>query len=314
MAGHFDILYDSNQLDWSWWSGLPDWLKALDVDAHAFDVAAGAYDPETSDAASGIILLDATEYFLANRLKLSGRAWVCLCSWCYDSIYPIGKSLLPVTELGVHAVVSNCKVFIEQVSTMVPPMFCWHPYEPALWQAKPTANTIIPAIGAVLPNVADRDFCLLERARSVLASLGAENRLLVALQREKDLDSLPGSLKRVAASGQPVMAFQELLAVVPAPRLTDYRTGVVPPELCLATALGIPVVGIQHPAIEPLSKYQGTLCRSLTAFDELIAALADGKPVPMSKPVPAGALVSDMAAFARQVVTMYEGWRHAREA
>jgi len=281
------VLYSARQLGNDL---LPAWIvhflrEHWRTGARAFDVDGlrdSRYNSDFSESAKALVLLDAVEFYTKNRLRLNGRAWTCACAWCYDSIHPFKTAALPPSEVGVHAVFSNCASFVKELPAMIPAAFCWKPQRPTP-PKKPFPRS--GRIGAVLPNVADRDFCLLERARSIAESVGKPASFTVYLPAFATISDLPVSLAKHAVVGDSEsFGLDRLDAVIPAPRLTDYRHGIVPPELLQALLYGKPVLAIYHPALDAVVPHAHFLLRSLSAFDEAVAAALELKDLPRLDP------------------------------
>jgi hypothetical protein len=181
---------------------------------------------------------------------------------------------LPINETGITVVFSNCAHFVSQISHVMPAMFYWRPLPANL---VPTNTDRM--IGCVLPNIVDRDFCLLDLAASAMNKAGRGDKFVI-YTRDNDDWKLPDSLEKYRkpySVGGEAAAYQSIKFYIPAPRITDYRVGIVPPEIIRACAYGCQPLLIYHPALAPLQKIVNPIVTSLKDYKDHIKDICEVK-------------------------------------
>lgn len=213
-----------------------------------------------------ILLMDALDWYIQNRIKLIGRPKVCMWSTCFETLMPL--LVHNVTTLGIDSFITNCPTFFDQISKVMPTTFS---HKPVL--ASPAYSTF-SMIGAVLPNVADRDFSMLARTWDIVKKQGKKDRFLLALpvNETKRLPPAFTGLNIVRYSGfQEASALLDSLGVtVLCPRITDYRAGIFPPEILFAAKHKAQPLLIHHQNLTPLEGFISPIAKSLKEFDELV--------------------------------------------
>ncbi len=271
----------------------------IDLDQVAFDQSV------YSDQFEAIIIFDAIEWYLENRIKLQGRPWVCSISTCFDSLMPFMTVNVP--DVGIDCFFTNCKTFFDQVSQVA----ISHLYNKPV--AALEAAAFDPLIGAVLPNIADRDFCLIVRAFKHFEKLGRDNQFRVSLP---DCEKMPlplglpeSAVIRAASFGDTARHLRSFSHLILCPRITDYRAGVVPEELRQAIHHKIPVLCLQHPILQPIGSMVTPMASTLAEFDALLTQVTDGKaPVKVTLDKPVSPSVEE---FTFLVLEAFERSKHA---
>jgi hypothetical protein len=160
--------------------------------------------------------------------------------------------------------------------------------------------------GTVLPNVVDRDFSQLKWTADFLAPEGHDAKLKIFISSAEKM-RLPPSLDKYAVRVPDVFEhYQSIRYFIPAPRIIDYRGGILPPEVIQAAHNGCQPMMIFHPLLSKMESSL-TLFRSLTAYGEgLKTALNGDDAVTVS-------LAQDMCpaprVLAEQVWTAYTRWK-----
>lgn len=275
------LLYDFEQIGHS--QLLPQLANALrtmfSADAAIYPVAAeGECISNLPDLDFDVIvLLDALKAYFRHRLEFKGRPWVCLYSMCGSTMAQF--RMRKADESGIRAIISNCANAVQQLNNVVPSLF--------FWPAVPTSGvrSADAPVGCVLPNVEDRDFCLMDAAAKVYGEEFNQQRA----KRKLSLflpAIISSALTDTAGLSSNLMTFCEmhnfssvydesaawdLRYYIPAPRLTDYRLGVVPPDILRACAYGIKPLLIYHKVLEPLQPY----VTMYTSWDAYTAALRE---------------------------------------
>jgi len=226
------------------------------------------------EACDVIILIDSLEWYLANKLKIKGRPWVCMLSFCFEPNITLMTN--PINETGIAVVISSCAHFVNQVSHVLPAMFAWRPVPSNASPSKFEPEII----GCVLPNTFDRDFCLLDMAAKIKDSLCSETKFEI-FAREDDKYKLPASLeiyRHTYPPGEEAKAYQSIKFYIPAPRITDYRVGIVPPEIIRACTYGCQPLLIYHPALAPLQACVNPMFTSIKDYKARLNEVFTWKP------------------------------------
>jgi hypothetical protein len=209
---------------------------------------------KSTPATRRIILIDCITEYLSNRLNVIGRPWVCALSSVFADLYSLYRTGLVFAEMNIHHIVSNCQVFVDKF-----PEFSQFSYRPVLPAHSPIPDPRLPwtlanpqaeegeikAFGCWVPNVEDRDWCLVYMAKGIVpGDVGvfvdsAAKRLPQGLE-----DSTVGTGKK-----------GRWMVYVPAPRITDYRAGVIPYEILEQLSRGTPVLTIDHQILKPVKPY-----------------------------------------------------------
>lgn len=256
-----------------------------------------------------VILMDALQFYFRHRLRFQGRPWFCLVAFAGSTPLEFKKVNLP--DSGIHAVLSNCLPLVSQVGSVIPSSFCWQP-RALVSDVDPSVDR--KSIGCVLPNVADRDFCLLDRVVTAYRHVPGAVAPAIFLS-DSAKGQVPESLREFVFRYKHDLqrqCFNGLRYYVPAPRLTDYRSGVVPPDLVQAMAYGIRPLCIYHRVLAPLEPYL-QMYRSLDEYDAAVAAAISTGTVPGYE-FPLKSLESVMLAsantLAHTIATAYQRSRH----
>lgn len=211
-----------------------------------------------------IILLDCLEPYLANRLKVKGRPWVCLISSVFVDLYSTYRTGLKAGELNVHAIFSNCGTFVAGAQKQLNMRSSGEDAEIDIrFSYRPVVRRdLMPeyAFACSVPNVEDRDWSLAKIVADGVCGK-AVGPLAVCLP--------DGTLNR---NRVPIDGASFILCVddvdaryyVPAPRITDYRVGVIPHEMLSIMASGGIMLAVKHPVLTEVLPF-------LLGFDSLSA-------------------------------------------
>jgi hypothetical protein len=261
--------------------------------------------PEVSalDVSPDILLvLNALEYYMANRLSIPGRPWICAASFCYADLYTLYRGNVRLADTGINSILTNCAPYVEQASSVVPAKLCYSPVLPIAFTNK--ASTI----GTFLPNVQDRDFSFLCWIYEKLKQRGMEDRFVIFKQRYPGdaadrMHQLPGNLNSIET-----FDVQLPDIYIPVPRITDYRAGVLPTELIQAWHSGCRPLVPFHPNIAPLKL---RLYGSLTEIEHELDKLEAGRDL---DPVgtPDKQFCPSVSDFVEEVMQARERWHRDR--
>ena len=96
---------------------------------------------------------------------------------------------------------------------------------------------------------------------------------------------------------------------IPAPRLTDYRVGLIPPELIYAMWSGCTPIIVKHQVIErligPLVSVQAT---SLLELDEMLHQAADGT-LKVAVDSKIATFVTPVNELASKILSAHKAWK-----
>lgn len=217
---------------------------------------------ETSGLPDSLLVLNALESYMGWRFSIPGRPWVCVASFCYADLYTLYRGSVRLDETGINMVLTNCSYYVERASVAVPAKLCYSPVYPF----RLLQDSDNKSIGTVLPNVVDRDFSLVSWVYEKVKQRGMEDRFVIFQEYNGDSSRLPGDLHKVTK----VNNYPDIY--VPAPRITDYRSGVLPFELIQAWYTGCRTLVAFHPILEPLNlKMYGSLAEIEQELDKFEA-------------------------------------------
>lgn len=247
---------------------IPELFKALGGDGAMFDICENLPIPDGEFDIT--IAYNALEWYAAHRLILPSRSWNCVLSFCFADLTTLLRLNAVVPESGVQLVITNCSEFVRQISAIVPSQFSFKPLVSCL----PTESQ--RTFGCVLPNVEDRDFSQLIWTFNFLEELQKPFTACICLA-ESEKRRLPAGLQRYILripDDSLFRAFGSIKYFVPAPRITDYRGGIIPPEIIEAAAAGSVPLIIKHPLLESISSLI-PMYESLTLYEEQLRFLME---------------------------------------
>jgi hypothetical protein len=236
-------------------SDLPEVLNTLDPERNKPDI---------------VLVLESMDAFISHRLRIGGRPWVLAASFTFDDVYTLYSNTMAITEIGIDAFVSNCAVFLKNMTAMIPSNFCWRPV------TKVPSGPHGVLIGTVLDNLLDRDFSLVDHAFKVLEANDLNSKAVVYCHRRIDRDRLPERLAKYAVDKFAADSWHSLKYYLPAPRITDLRGGVVPPEILKALAYGCHPLCFGHNALPALGRIFTPQFTCLKSFESGLLDAASG--------------------------------------
>jgi hypothetical protein len=227
-----------------------------------------------------ILVYNALEDYLANRFRVQGRPWVASLSFHFEDTHAFYTNSVPVHDMGIDAVFTNCKPFVERGAPFMPVKFMWPPtgyFSPI--KPLPDAEA---RVGAYVSSVEDRDFSLLEKCFEIMAEAGHHDMKLF-LHADVDSTSLPKSRFAEECTIVTVnsMVNARMRAYIPTPRVSDILMGVVDEEMILALALGFWPVWVKHRKFEHLQSQMQPIVDSMARLRTLLLAACDSKPNPL---------------------------------
>lgn len=230
--------------------------------------------PEEGYAA--ILLVETTSWYADNCLILKGRPWVGLVALSLDGVLPFLRDQLSLVDSAIRAIFSTSSAFVTQVSAAVPALFTWKPI------VVPTAPAEVETIfGSVLINVLDRDFSQLLVTLKVLKEQWNPEALKIFVCDKEKMripDQLVENVRFVCADAL-WSAFKGIKYYVPAPRITDIRSGIIPSDLMQAAASGAQLLLIDHPLLRPISAEVNPMFKSVKSYSNAVADIAAGSEV-----------------------------------
>ena len=205
-----------------------------------------------------VVVWEASEWYLRNRGRISGRRPVVVCSWSFADLRRLVAGVGTLPESGLAAVFHNCPR-VPAAAGPVRTQFRWKPCARSA-PARPSGP------GCPADAADDRDWCLVDR---FVRRWGP-----CPVGRTAPGPSLPVGLSERLS---PDAGWDGLSVLVPAPRIGDLAGGVVPPELVEAAVLGVPVLAVRHPVLDPLREWLGDPISSLSDWDAAAAEAASGR-------------------------------------
>lgn len=201
-----------------------------------------------SSAVEKIILIDCITEYLANRLKVIGRPWVCAISSVFADLYALYRTGLTFGEMNIHYIISNCRVFVDKFPEFS--RFSYRIFTPKELGSLEEDNSDhfdLRVFGCRVPNVEDRDWCLVYMVKGVVPS---DMHVFVDERHHR----LPNTLDDIVVTG---IGLSSPLwkAYIPAPRIIDYRAGVIPYEILDQLGRRVPVITIDHQVLRPITPY-----------------------------------------------------------
>lgn len=227
---------------------------------------------DKGDAVERIILFDCIGDYLENRLFVRGRPWVCAISTVFADLYSTYRTGLSVDEMNIHLILSNCKTFVDNSKGLA--KFAY-----PLWYAKreyfPSKELDIRALFSCnVPNIEDRDWSLVDHIQKYLEKRGLPPVLIGRSSVfSSDFDSITTGKNPLNLFESPsfVSGYFEIIA----PRITDYRAGVIPHEILAHLGFRRRVIAMRHQVLEPISDYIYNFA-SLTALDAALSTWTKG--------------------------------------
>lgn len=213
----------------------------------------------SSPAVEKIILIDCITEYLANRLKVIGRPWVCAISSVFADLYALYRTGLTFGEMNIHYIISNCQVFVDKFPEFS--RFSYRIFTSEKLGSLDEDRFDLRLFGCRVPNVEDRDWCLVYMVKGVVPS---DMHVFVDERHQR----LPKTLDDVCEIG---VGFSSPLwrAYIPAPRITDYRAGVIPYEILDQLGMRFPVITIDHQVLRPIAPYIYA-ARNMKEFSEFL--------------------------------------------
>jgi len=298
------VAYSSEQL------GLDELAEALAtrLNARFLDVdAPGAAWPGAD--AEAVLLLNGMKWFMHNRLSIPGRPWICAASFCFEDLRHLIELNSNMADTGIHVLFSNCAEFVRHVSAAMSAKFCWKPFAGTMVERETVGADDVLLVGTVLPNIQDRDFSQVLYTYRAFKAAGAEERFKVLVRTDEKM-RLPEELRPAAQAYSDIsIAFHVLDYFVPAPRINDYRVGIVPSEVIWAAQCGCVPLLIYHPLMETLEHNGFTLEKSLRSYDVTINMLAAHASMPVRRVAMPEAMKFTADQFADEVRVAYARWR-----
>lgn len=223
-----------------------------------------------------VVMLNDMEWYLGNRVHLKGRFKTCMVSFQFEPLMPM--LTMPLSELGIDYFITNCRTFDNQLNVLHQSTFMHKPYI----NPGNSSDYRGDKIGAVLSNVADRDFSLLARVYSKLQHKNLSSRFLLAVPEAEQL-KLPAPFRGIAEvvrfGSETAMSqyMRELIAFTLCPRITDYRAGIIPTDFIEAVASGCRPLAISHQVFDPIRPLLTTMPDSLKSFDAELDRVIDAE-------------------------------------
>lgn len=221
-----------------------------------------------------VILMNATAWYLKNRLALSGRFKTFLFSFCMEDFLALLQTQTSPQDLMLHGIFTNGEVFMKNVSAAIPARFQWKPCATVDLSNRLESELVL---GTVLPNVLDRDFSQLVLTIEALTPETA-NKFKIFLAADEKM-RLPGALEpfAVRVPRETLFTCYTLFThFIPAPRITDYRVGILPAEYMQAIISGCRPMLFHHPLTIGLESIVRPIFRSLVSYEKAVLDVLEG--------------------------------------
>jgi len=269
------------------------------------------FEETKGDVIDKILLFDCIGDYLENRLFVKGRPWVCAISTVFADLYSTYRTGLSVDEMNIHLIFSNCKTFVDNSKGLA--KFAY-----PLWYAKREffPSKELDAVDRALfscnvPNIEDRDWSLVAYIQKYLEKRGLPP-VLIGRSSVSDFDSITTGKNPLNLFESPsfVPGYFEIIA----PRITDYRAGVIPHEILAHLGFRRRVIAIRHQVLEPIFDYIHPFA-SLTALDAALGAWTKGDTKSTPECPPLGKkFQTDINSVAEDMKNSYQAWIDAGKA
>lgn len=274
------------------------------------DVVHGLPHDAVDVAFDAVICIDSLQWFFQNRTTLSGRPWVAVMAFAVIDALELMQSIPRSLELGINAIFTSCAAFVDQTSALVPAVFTKQPS--AVWGLD-LSHEIDPLdrevkFGTVLPNVEDRDFSQLIFTLEHLKEAGREGKFTLFVDDREQMrvpEVLAPYVTRVA--DDLFSCFQKIVFFIPAPRITNYRLAVPPPEIFEALERGCFPLLMRHPLMNALHLLVSPQFANLSEYTAALQqACTVGLPMDLNSAKP---YISTPYDVRTQVWFAYARWR-----
>lgn len=220
----------------------------------------------------------ALKWYTDMRIRIPGRPMFCALSWSAADLFNLVTPVDGLLDSGLHAIFTNCEEFVKQSTAALPVTYQMKPLSPPL-----PRDADMATFGTVLPNVADRDFSQLIYTNKFLRPHGSGVTIFI---RKDEHKRLPEDLSNFCTRVDDIeRAYRQVKYFIPAPRITDYRAGLFPPEVTQAIKYGCLPLIIHHPILEQ-NHGVTPMFNSLTKYDMALKLAFQGN-APVSVRVPA---------------------------
>lgn len=213
-------------------------------------------------AADIVVVWNALEFYLRNRFALKGRPFVVASSWHLDDLYSLIGSSLSHHDAGIDLLLTNCKMYVEQSSAIAPTVFM---FRPQVLIEEGCEN--VACLGAYIPSTEDRDLSQIVLTRKLVPD-PARFVIIAPPQLHDILEPYKLQVHYLLPNQHLYCDFKWF---VPAPKLTDYRYRITPPEIMQAIASGCTPWLIVHPSLHDIAPYITPMIGSLRAYEQACA-------------------------------------------
>jgi hypothetical protein len=224
-----------------------------------------------------ILVYNSLEEYLGNRFKIKGRPWIGVLSFHFEDTHDFYTSTIPIQDMGIDAVFTNCRPFVDRGAPFMPVKFVWPPMGHTTRPEIREDGAASATIGAYISSIDDRDFSLLDKCHDILVKAGYEDRLEVFTHPSVKFEDIP---VRADFTGRwqcdlPSLAHTDLKAYIPTPRVSDILMGVVDDEMVTALALGYWPVWVRHRKFEALQSQVTPIIDSLNYLGQMLRHVCD---------------------------------------
>lgn len=259
-----------------------------------------------------ILLLDCIEDYLGRRLAVRGRPWVCAISTVFADLYSTYRNNLKSSEMNIHKIISNCRTFVDHSKGMG--VFSYPPVPEFSDTGFEWMNIQDGGFSCVVPNIEDRDWSLASLVVYTLKEMNVTlsiSYLHSGYQDKLKVKQLPNILIENEIFPRPVGK-----VYIPAPRITDYRAGVIPSEILFFNSLPGSnrrlILTIAHQCLEPVLPYIHAV-KNISQLKLALSAIVSGAKIAMPPEMPSNFYPRPKAIVEEIIKPAYLEWRGANE-
>ena len=220
-----------------------------------------------------IVVYNAMEPYLANRFNIKGRPWICSASFHFEDTHTFYQGSIPIAEMGLDALFTNCQPFVERAAPHIPTKFMWPPLgHPEGYNGYRLGYKI----GSYVPNISDRDFSQIELCYQLLKSRGLEGNFSVFSPIADELKAAFPDAGFTESIIPDKNTYGNIPFFVPAPRISDILYGVIDDVLLSAIMNGSKPLLIRHGKFPQLTEWIKPMFESVLELELKLISICEG--------------------------------------
>ncbi len=198
--------------------------------------------------------------------------------WTADDALALSKGHV---ELETEGIVGVLIAAVSSPLDDMPVHQVVRPVEPEFID-EPISKDRLEVFRCIIPDVADRDFSLVNWVREQFP-----DNIQLFVPEGTVRQHLPEPVRSIVqeyGTGESELAdlYANALAIVPAPRITDLRVGIVPHSIHRAISVGTPVVYMTHPTLGGAMPAHCPACTSMAGLTDSCMAHLEGSIPPIN--------------------------------